>query len=106
MTPADVLRAARAKIERGWIQGWLFRDPDGHCSNFIYFQKRACAWCASGALMASSDAGSARERAYSFLYSVTGPSIPEWNDAEGRTQAEVLQAFDAAIALAEADPSQ
>lgn len=69
-------------------------------------------WCTSGgqhrngcftaltAIMSAS--GDGTYRAASFLRRVTGEDlITIWNDAPGRTHAEVLRAFDGAIALAE-----
>jgi hypothetical protein len=37
-----------------------------------------------------------------FRKAIGGHCIPEWNDTPGRTQVEVVAAFDRAIALARA----
>lgn len=91
----EVLKAARERIAKGWTQGMSTREDD-HGTEI--------AWCASGAIKHAVDeegcVGCVARRG--LEQSIGGGSIAGWNDAEGRTQAEVLAAFDKAIALAEA----
>lgn len=110
MTTAEILKAAREKVAAGWTQGENARDEDG---NPVGAGAAAC-WCAYGAI----DAATPREGlGYAEFYRVRSDAmlilrdaiglpgtnrIADWNDAPGRTQAEVLAAFDRAIALAEA----
>jgi len=91
---ADKLRAARTLVERGWVQGDYSRGP--------------CV-CTLGALNAAfGDDPNTDTRsnkwfdAKKLLESVVEtPFLDVWNDEPGRTQGEVLAAFDKAIELAE-----
>jgi hypothetical protein len=105
MTPKEILIAARAKIEapERWTHGAYARDAAGRkveptCPD-------AVRWCVRGAIDASTEQHS-NKRPSSVLFSqaVAGYGalyIPIWNDAPNRTHAEVLAAFDRAIAAAE-----
>lgn len=97
---ADTLRKARALIEtKGWAQGWFAFNASGTRVN--PWSPEATMFCAAGA-MTEADATSDE---YNLLASGMGtlpPCIVGWNDRRGRTKAEVLSAFDRAIALAEA----
>ena len=104
MTPADILRAAKARIatpER-WTRGRMARDEDGNGVQSV--SEHACAWCSIGAVEAETGAStSALVRALRALNrAIDNKPIDDWNDAPGRTHAEVLAAFDRAIAIAEA----
>jgi hypothetical protein len=92
---ADKLRQARALVERGWMQG-DYADADCEC------------FCALGAIQMAvcgepDNDFSLRTRPLEQLFqqALGVKSIVNWNDANGRTQAEVLAAFDKAIELAE-----
>ena len=104
MTPADILRAAKARIatpER-WTRGTMARDEDGN--GVASVSDHACAWCSLGAMEAEAGA-STRARVYAIRAlnrAIDNKPIDDWNDAPGRTHAEVLAAFDRAIAIAEA----
>jgi hypothetical protein len=88
MTTVEVLRAARAKIERGWCQHAYQVGADV---------------CAMGAILYATDPCRARTGAIDVLAgAIGGKGICDWNDSPLRTQAEVLAAFDKAITLAEA----
>ena len=98
--PAVILRAARGYIaepER-WTKGRLARYP----------APDRVARCAIGAVFAAActhEGGfgsAAHEAADALLGVVGGTCISTWNDAPERTHAEVLEAFDRAIAAAEA----
>lgn len=94
-----ILHAARARVASGWCQGNAAMR-DGTLCMF----DDANQWCASGALYAARRATGEREawhRGAVFLRQAIGSEITRWNDRQGRTQAEVVAAFDRAIALAE-----
>lgn len=105
-----VLRDAHKLLERGWCQGSMARDGSG--TVVASHDKQACSWCASGALRTAASAATAigdrfertdaLDKARWLLRRETGAVyISEWNDAPGRTQAEVLAAVDRAAALGE-----
>jgi hypothetical protein len=65
--------------EHGWVQG-AARDIDGHNAS------SAC-----GAAMAASSGWGEFDAVLDAIRSQTGtPYTPDWNDAVGRTQAEVV----------------
>lgn len=86
----EKLKAARALIERGWCQGEYAKDADGEAVGVR--EPRAVAWCVRGACYAANVSALP-------LYDVQR-DLTNWNDHPGRTQAEVLNLFDEAIALA------
>jgi hypothetical protein len=91
LTVRDVLVAARALIENpeDWRKGaYRTRDADGH----------VLARCACGALQDASRPKRAGQSsaAYQALKAAMGGDVCEWND--DHTHAEVLAAFDKAIA--------
>ena len=103
MKASEVLKKALAKIEQGWVQGVFARDKDGKPTD--YASDEACVWCASGAIKAV-NGGVFLDAAAVFLERVIPRGyvdVPDWNDAPERTQAEVIEAFKKAIALAEAE---
>ena len=91
VTTVEVLRAARAKIEKGWVQYTYEHEADG----------APIAWCAAGAISRQHLSVNESAGAYLLLRRVCGETVSAWNDAPGRTKEEVLAAFDRAIALAE-----
>lgn len=103
MTPVEILRAARAKVAQGWTQGADGRDIDGRPS-YMSGEPATC-WCVSGAIHSVSRAHWYDPFvALDCFRKAAGchcEGIADWNDAHGRTQAEVLAAFDRAIELAE-----
>lgn len=91
------LKRARRLLARpkGWTQGSYARDGDGatvdsQCSD-------ATSFCASGAIYATQDtlAGSIQVR--TVIYRIIADDIEAWNDAAGRSQADIVEAFDQAI---------
>jgi len=105
MTTKEILIAARAKIERPecWTNGAYARDAAGReveptCPD-------AVCWCVRGAIDASTGHHSGnRPASVLFSQAVAGYGalyIPIWNDEPNRTHAEVLAAFDRAIAAAD-----
>lgn len=105
MTAVEVLREARRLIqERGWVQGMFSGAGGAICAvgalNF-----------ASAGIVAYPARDSAEEHlnrcAKEYLRQVLPEdsiTVEHWNDTPGRTVAEVLAYFDAAIARAEAQP--
>lgn len=96
----EKLKAARELVARpgGWTQEAFARDDEGQQTQSR--SRDAVCWCAEGALKASRS-GFAE---FDFLQKLLGLPIAVWNDEPGRTQADVVAAFDRAIALAEAHP--
>ena len=101
MTPTEILIAAREKIERGWAQGEYARAKNGNPIG--YNAEKAVCWCSIGAIIAVDD-DDPTDRAVYTLSDIVGRDITEWNDAPGRTQAEVLAAFDKAIEASKRTP--
>jgi hypothetical protein len=113
---ADKLREARALIERGWTQGEFALDAKGE--EIESPDQTPTCFCALGAISQAAlgypdpdaedfvsnakpfeDVSTVLAQALGFRFS---HEIAKWNDRLGRTQAEVLAAFDKAIELAEA----
>jgi hypothetical protein len=107
MTPVEILKAAReliAKPER-WTQSTVARDARGK-SVFVSSPDAVC-WCAAAALLKvttdrDEDGGSLDASREALLKNAGGfEYICDFNDVHGRTHAEVLALFDAAIASAQ-----
>lgn len=99
MTPSEILKAARQKITppEAWTKRAAARDHLG--ATVFADDKTAVCWCSIGAVWATAYLC---DEAASYLDEVAGGAITLFNDAPERTHAEVLAAFDRAIALAEA----
>jgi hypothetical protein len=109
-TVRDTLIKARGWIARGWCQRTSARAADG--SQVMAADALATQWCAVGACARASFDDIPTERIHLFdnalatlrdviaardsNYSRSEP-VAVFNDAHGRTQAEVLAVFDAAI---------
>lgn len=108
----DVLKAAREKIAQGWTQETCARDADGRIRGPS--EPAASCWCAYGAVVAAvrvldpDDSLQLDIRTVQELEVGLPPQpgvcdrggkmpIAYWNDAPGRTQAEVLELFDLTI---------
>lgn len=102
MTTLEVLEAARKKIKQGWCQGSGAKSAFGSVVSFN--SVHASRWCAAAAIDISCDyTPGAFTRAREIMVSMLGvDNLAAWNDTPGRTQAEVLAAFDRAIGLAKA----
>lgn len=93
MTPLEILKAARAKIEKPECWGKGTRGEDRPFETL----------CAEDALGCGCDhiPYSNAFEAFALLREAIGqPCIYKWNDAPERTHTEVLAAFDRAIELA------
>ncbi len=107
---AELLLAARERLAFGWTQGTTLQDIEGEPTSD---PAEAARFCVLGAFAHASH--SLHTDVYTYhsamqrLCDVIDPGatrsaplvvIPVWNDAHGRTQDEVLAAFDAALARA------
>jgi hypothetical protein len=110
LTAEDVLSGASALLRRGWCQGSDACGADGQAVKA--WQPEARSWSLLGALCASGGLderaapriplGSLATAAAAMGLATNAHSLQAWNDAEGRTQQEVLAAVDrAAIFIAE-----
>jgi hypothetical protein len=97
VTTVEVLRAARARIETSWVQA----DEGGYVGSPNY-----CALLATSGLADSNKEWQADEYVQRAIGTDSATGVAGWNDAPGRTREEVIEAFDKAIALAEADTSR
>ena len=100
-----ILQRAAALIEQGWTQMAVALDADGQAVSTVHDD--ACKWCASGALVRATvayngaqDEATGRagfEATERFRWQTGERFIAPWNDRPGRTHAEVIAAFRAAI---------
>jgi hypothetical protein len=100
MTALEALIKARAEIAEParWTQKAYRRDATGEMCT----QADAVCWCAAGAVrQVSGGYNFASKPALKVLVSVVGGQVERWNDAPERKHAEVLAAFDTAIAKAQ-----
>lgn len=106
----DLLIRARELIEKGWCQGAYAKDADGESVGAT--AQGATAFCIRGAILAVGPLDYAvRAPAYNLLENIVDQitqspcdSLAGYNDAPGRTHAEILAVFDAALRLAESTP--
>lgn len=96
MTTAETLREARALIDtpRKWTRAADARTADG--KHTWPSDPNAVCFCMAGALIRLGEISTPAYRA--LLRHVTGGTLMEFNDAPGTSHADVLAAFDAAIA--------
>ena len=104
MTTKEILIAARAKIERPecWTQRAFAKTALRNKAKVD--SPRAVCWCALGAIAAITrePPHDVNDEVYWLLHRAMGlpddeMEVAGWNDASGRTHAEVLAAFDRAI---------
>jgi hypothetical protein len=95
----NALRAVRARIDVGWSQHADARDPHGE--EVRVGGADAVAWSLASAFALAGKDGIPMNHlpaALRALRAVTGmDSLENWNDEEGRTKQDVLDALDAAI---------
>ncbi len=108
MNTVEVLEKAKERLRGHWCQGAYSMTDDGvECP----IETPGCRVCAHGAVIHATDSMEVRYgvqwSALSFLGSAAisngFDSAPSYNDAEGRTEEEVLALFDKAIELAKAE---
>jgi hypothetical protein len=88
----EILKRARAMVEYRWCPRGGTDEEGG-----------VCALVAIGKQFPTAEALRNDGAMHFFRAAIGDRSIPEWNDTPGRTQAEVLAAFDRAIDLARCD---
>lgn len=105
MTTVEILRAARAKIEKpeAWAKGGFACDARGYAVGAR--NPLAICFCSIGAIRrvtaSFAEELAARDVLSEIVEAIGMYGLAEWNDAPERTHAEVLAAFDKAISLAE-----
>lgn len=99
---AAVLNKAASLVEQGWTQGDWAVDSAGHPVDV--HNREACAWCLNAAVVRARDTARHIPEWGPIQRAVTqaiGSSMwARWNDAPGRTQAEVVAALRQAAELA------
>jgi hypothetical protein len=103
---ADTLRAAKKLIKPvgRWNKGSMARTAKHGGFLCSALSSDATCWCAEGAIVAVTRAFD--HPAFDVLRQSIGGAIAQFNDARSTTHADVLAAFDRAIALAERLESQ
>ncbi len=99
MTTEEVLVATRDLIQKGWTQNVYARDANGRM--VPYGGPGAVCWCLSGALHTVT-LGNPNVRfmeAHAAIKAVIGWPMAPWNDQPERTQQDVLDAIDKALAI-------
>jgi hypothetical protein len=95
---STMMAEARERVATGWCQGAVAQDKEGRAVGPGSSDARR--WSMLGALLASWDGGPVEElgQAVTSLHRSTEQSPLEvWNDRPGRTQADVVAAFERAI---------
>lgn len=102
MSPLDVLRGARELLSdpARWTKGVNARDAAGERVGILSVD--AACWCMWGALDKVRGTSGWDDAVEALRAAVGGAPVSCWNDAPARTHAEVLAAFDRAIASLEA----
>lgn len=102
---AEVLDRAADLIEPvgAWTQHVFARNAAGKPTGLSAFSGPPVCYCALGATSyAAGDNSAADSAADALLRDIVGGDIDEWNDAPGRTQAEVVAALRSAAEAARA----
>jgi hypothetical protein len=105
----DILSNARDLVGQGWTSGADARDRDGLPVH--PWSTDARSWSVLGAVICGDETHQGRvpidrlaTAAVLLADAIGTPSLVNWNDEPGRTQADALAAFDAAIASAAERP--
>lgn len=100
LSTVDVLHRARELIAEPehWTQGAPARDRRGDSCDV--FNKHAVSWCVVGVICRAGLTEARNDALEAFARVIFGGIVP-WNEDPERTHAEVLAAFDRAIAAAE-----
>ena len=105
----EVLENGRELVAQGWSQGADARDSDHDPVH--PWSSEARSWSVLGAIVCGDETRRGRvpidqlaTAAILLAHAVDTPSLSKWNDQPGRTQAEALAAFDAALASAAERP--
>lgn len=96
----DVLLKAASRVEQGWCQGHAFRDAVTGVEQWWGEVTESSLVCFSGVVSLAEDElgvynhGQIHARVWSRMRSAIGGAHPlGWNDAPGRTAAEVAEAM-------------
>jgi hypothetical protein len=99
----------RDLVAQAWTQGADARDLDERPVH--PWSAEARSWSVMGAIICGDDTHQGRvpidrlaRAAVLLAGAVDAPSLSKWNDEPGRTQAEAIAAFDAALASAAERP--
>lgn len=99
---ATCLREARAHIiAHGWCQNTLRNHKNQICLRGALI--RAADFEENTLTLIDTRWNDTTMAADNLLTKIVGSAVPVWNNAPGRTEAEVIYALDKAIALAEAE---
>ena len=101
--PRQILRNGRELVAQGWAQSAHARDRDGRPVH--PWSADARSWSVLGAIVCGDEThrgrvpiGRLAEAVILFASTMNTSSLNDWNDKSERTRADVLAAFDAAIA--------
>ena len=97
LTVVDQLKAGRERIKRGWTQKTYARNAEGKSVGFR--SPFAVEWCITASCDCQADPMKYLRSAVFSKYPAI--SIVAWNDRPERAQADILEAYDLAIELAE-----
>jgi hypothetical protein len=96
--PSRMMVEARERVTIGWCQGTVAQDEDGRA--VAPESSDARRWSILGALLASwngGPVGDLRQAVTSLLAATERLPLEVWNDRPGRTQTDVVGAFERAI---------
>ena len=95
MTTQEILVKAKELIELGWTKDAPARKENGR---FTYATDvEACAWCATGSLMAAENTISPNQDCLRLLKDICDTDLVSFNDDPNTTHSNVIAAFDEAI---------
>lgn len=109
MNIVPYLEKIRELIAQGWCQWTNAQDARGGAIN--HYSKEAVAWCLGGAIRRAGESFPNFDfedvhQVRFHLEKITGhDNLNYWNDYEARSQAQVIELIDRAIASAKADRS-
>lgn len=92
-----ILEEAKVKLKKGWCQGAFALNEWGETVSSR--SPMAHRWCLMGAIESSANKAVSGSAVMTTVMEVTGiGGLARFNDAPGRTQAEVIEVLDRAIA--------
>jgi hypothetical protein len=107
--PQEVLRNGRDLVVQGWTQGADARDAEQ--TPVHPWSAEARSWSVLGAVICGDDSHEGQvpidrlaAAAVHLSRAIEAQSLSRWNDEPGRTQADAVAAFDAALASAAERP--
>lgn len=103
-TVLQILQKARALVARGWTRHVLAKNARGKLVDSS--SRTAVCFCAMGAFYRAGGLHSEERRKAQAVFTtandLNATGISAWNDKRWRTQAQVVRAFDKAIATTQA----